>query len=99
MPEEKPKILIEPGLRQVQGGRVDSTNAVPTLAASIVSIMHKNMMLDPGDLNKKRVKKDVLWKPLLREFRGFYRSQINHFVDLREVVNSFASDMKHAIEA
>ena len=30
-------------------------SAVPSLAASIVQIMHKNMMIDPGDLNKKRV--------------------------------------------
>lgn len=51
-----------------------NTQAVPSLAASIVQIMHKNMMIDPGDLNKKRVKKDVLWKPLLRGFRSYFRN-------------------------
>mmetsp|Transcript_4195 Transcript_4195/g.5592 ORF Transcript_4195/g.5592 Transcript_4195/m.5592 type:complete len:93 (-) Transcript_4195:628-906(-) len=53
-----------------------------SLAASIVQIMHKNMMIDPGDLNKKRVKKDVLWKPLLRGFRSYYRSQLSHSLNL-----------------
>lgn len=65
--------MIAPVLKTTPSVSVEA-NVVPSLAASIVSIMHKNMMIDPGELNKKRVKKDVLWKPLLREFRSYYRS-------------------------
>ena len=64
-----------------------------SLASSIVQIMHKNMMIDPGDLNKKRVKKDVLWKPLLRGFRSYYRSQLNHSLNLQQVIDPFATDL------
>lgn len=65
--------MIAPVLKTAPSVSIEA-NVVPSLAASIVSIMHKNMMIDPGELNKKRVKKDVLWKPLLREFRSYYRS-------------------------
>ena len=53
-----------------------------SLAESIAHIMHKNMMVDPGDFNKKRGKKDVLWKPLLRGFRSYFRSQLNNRLNL-----------------
>ena len=35
------------------------------------------MLVDPGDLGRLRVKKDVLYKPLLRGFRCFYRNQLS----------------------
>ena len=55
-------------------------------------------MLDPGDLNKKRVKKDVLWKPLLRGFRSFYRSQLNHSLNLQQVIEPYATDLTSQLE-
>ena len=48
-----------------------------SMAKSIASIMHQNMMVDPGDLGRLRVKKDVLYKPLLRGFRCFYRGVLS----------------------
>lgn len=77
---------------------MQSTPVAPSLAASIVSIMHQNMMMDPGDLNKKRVKKDVLWKPLLRGFRSYYRGQLNHTVNLQQVIDPFATDLTSTLE-
>lgn len=90
--------MIAPVVQPTPRAGSEKSNVVPSLAASIVSIMHKNMMLDPGELNKKRVKKDVLWKPLLREFRSFYRSQLNQSVDLREAFNPFAADLTNTLE-
>ena len=46
------------------------------------------MMMVSDDSKMKRIKKDALWKPLFREFRGFYRSQINQTLSLSDVCNS-----------
>ena len=73
-------------------------SAVPSLAASIVQIMHKNMMIDPGDLNKKRVKKDVLWKPLLRGFRSYFRNLLSQSVNLQQVMDPLATDLTVTLE-
>ena len=55
-------------------------------------------MLDPGDLNKKRVKKDVLWKPLLRGFRSYYRTKLNHSLNLQQVIDTFVTDLTEQLE-
>jgi len=60
--------------------------------------MHKNMMMDPGDLNKKRVKKDVLWKPLLRGFRSYYRNLLNQSINLQQVNDPLATDLTKDLE-
>ena len=60
--------------------------------------MHKNMMMDPGDLNKKRVKKDVLWKPLLRGFRSYYRNLLNQSINLQQVNDPLAVDLTKDLE-
>ena len=41
------------------------------------------MTVDPGDLGKLRVKKDLLWKPLLRGFRSYYRNNLKIDVNLQ----------------
>ena len=68
-----------------------SKNHVSNLASSIVSIMHKNMIVDPADLTKKRVKKDMLWKPLFRCFRQFFRMRMSTYIDIKLIMdnNSF----------
>ena len=43
------------------------------------------MLTDPGDMQKNRAKKDVLWKPLLRGFRSFYRSQLVQCIGLYQI--------------
>ena len=60
--------------------------------------MYKNMMIDPADLNKKRVKKDVLWKPLLRGFRGYYRNKLNQCVNFQSVIDSLAPNLTKTLE-
>ena len=48
-----------------------------SLAMCIAKIMHMNMMSSCVDNSTRRVKKDVLWKPLLRGFRSFYRDELS----------------------
>lgn len=50
--------------------------------------MHNSMVLDPGDFAKKRVKKDMLWKPLFRRFRQFFRLRMSSFIDIKMVIES-----------
>ncbi len=74
------------------------SNTAHTLASSITNILHKNMMMDPGDLNKKGVKKDVLWKPLLRGFRSYYRNQLNQSINLQQVIDPLATNLTSNLE-
>ena len=46
------------------------------------------MIVDPGDLSKLRVKKDLLWKPLLRGFRSYYRASLNIDINLQMMMES-----------
>lgn len=48
-----------------------------SLISNIASILHFNMLVDPGNLSRLRVKLDVLYKPLLRGFRSYYRAQLD----------------------
>jgi len=54
--------------------------------------MRKNMVMDPGDLKKVRVKKDLLWKPLLRGFRSYYRNKLNGYINMQWVVDPLRTD-------
>jgi len=61
--------------------------------------MHKNMIVDPGDLTKKRVKKDMLWKPLFRGFRQFFRLRMSTHVDIKLVMdNDLFSGLEEKLE-
>lgn len=55
--------------------------------------MHDNMMADADDFMARRVKKDVLWKPLLRGFRSFYRSELNRAINFQSVNDPLATDL------
>ena len=57
-----------------------------------------NMEMDPADLNKQRVKKDVLWKPLLRGFRSYYRSLFAQNINLLKTNDTNAQDMENRLE-
>lgn len=63
---------------------------MPSLASSIVNIIHKNMMMDPSNLSKKRVKKDMLWKPLFRGFRTYFRSRLSQYLDVSAIMEPCA---------
>jgi hypothetical protein len=36
-------------------------------------------------INDKRLKKDALWKPLLRHFRQFIRTKLGKYVDINNI--------------
>jgi hypothetical protein len=43
--------------------------------------------------NDKRLKKDALWKPLLRHFRQFIRSKLGKYVDINNIFSE-SGDIK-----
>ena len=45
------------------------------------------MLTDPGNsTNKRKVKKDMLWKPLLRGFRNYFRFRLSLSLDISEIL-------------
>lgn len=68
-----------------EGLKKQSCMSIGTTATGPTS---SQMMMGADDSKMKRIKKDALWKPLFREFRGFYRSQINQTLSLSDVCNS-----------
>ena len=61
--------------------------------------MHKNMLIDPGDSSRIRVKKDVLWKPLLRGFRSYFRALLNDSIlSIYQLLDTTADDLTISLE-
>lgn len=56
-------------------------------SAMVPDAFNQDYMMDDIKSNK-RIKKDALWKPLFREFRSFYRTQINQTLSLSDVIHS-----------
>ena len=46
------------------------------------------MLKQVEEFNEKRIKKDALWKPLLRSFRSFLRSQLHIVLDVNKVFDN-----------
>ena len=46
------------------------------------------------EANKKRVKKDALWKPLLRGFRAFLRRLLQMHFDINQIFDG-TGDLSH----
>ena len=65
---------------------------------SIAMIERNNLMMDPGNNYKNRVKKDVLWKPLLLRFRNYYRKLMVNKLNLQQIVDPLARDLTHQLE-
>ena len=51
----------------------------------MIKTTYNNANVNP---NEKRLKKDALWKPLLRHFRQFIRTKIAKVIDINFIFDS-----------
>jgi hypothetical protein len=49
-------------------------------------------------VNDKRLKKDALWKPLLRHFRLFIRTKLSNYVDISNIFEDNGDIKESALE-
>ena len=58
----------------------DNSFSVQVLSSCIKQLIYEKQNF--GLIGKPKAKKDVLWKPLLRSFRSYFRSRIHSSIDL-----------------
>jgi len=49
---------------------------------------HISEKIPIGEINEKRIKKDALWKPLLRSFRCYLRTQLHKVLDVNKLFDN-----------
>ena len=73
-----------------------------TLKESISLIERSNMVyvheIRPSKVPRRRIKKDVLWKPLLLRFRNHYRKLIGNRLNLTKLIEQCSRDLTRQCE-